>query len=96
MFLIILLVLSLLGNAALAYATWNMLRKQEMLENFVVNAMAAAQQTLSIARDLDSRQMFELDDDVGQIFKQLVTTVEDYAKFLGVESSTEQTNAPKA
>lgn len=96
MLLILLLVFSLLGNAALAYAAWNMLRKQELLEDFVVNAMAAAQRTLLTARDLDAQQMFELDDEVGQLFKQLVTAVEDYAKFLGVESSTEQDNAPKA
>ena len=92
----LLFILSVLGNAALGYATWNMLRKQELLEDFVLNAMDRASHTLDHMRTLDNLQMFEMDDDVGPVFRELVADIQQYAEFLGVETPTEQLNATEA
>ena len=92
-FLVILLVIFFLSTVALGYGAWNMIRKNERLEDFVNNAFDEATQTLANMRALDQREMFESDDEVGQIFQQLVKAVHDYAVFLGVEPPTEEKNA---
>lgn len=80
----LILILSLLVNGALGYAAWNMVRKQEQLEDFILNAYSKAQQALTDMRLLDERQMFELDDEVGILFREVSACVTDYALFLGV------------
>jgi len=94
--LIVVLILSMMGNVAMGYATWNMLRKQELLERFVNNSFDRARTTLDHMRQLDQRQMFELDDEVGQIFRELVADIQQYAAFIGVETPTDQPHATEA
>jgi len=68
--------------AGLSYACWNMLRKNEVLEN-VINAYHARTWGAVVEmRTLDSRQIFESDDEVGSVFKQLLECVNELDAFV--------------
>jgi len=84
-FLVFLLILSLTVNGALGYSTWNLLKKNEVSEDYIFHAYSIAERTLESMREIDRLEMFEKDEDVGQIFLQMGQIVEDYAQFLGVE-----------
>ncbi len=83
--MLIILVLSILLNLVLIYTTWNLFRKNEKAETIIVSSFTGAQSALSDMRELDATGAFEADDDVGATFAALRSSVEDYAKFMGVE-----------
>jgi len=71
--------------AALAYAVWNLLKKIEKYEdiiqendNFIQDELARNEALLEALRQIDNRQMFEKDDDVGSIFSIIKETIEKY------------------
>lgn len=69
------LVVAVIIIGALGYACWNMLRKNERLED-AINAYYASTWTAVMAmREIDSRKVFESDDEVGSVFKQLLESV---------------------
>ena len=75
-------------TAILAYSTYNTLKKIEHLEEIVeeqdieyFNMKGKIRETIKGMRDIDTRQAFEKEDEVGQTFKSLLSLVED----LGVE-----------
>ena len=71
--------------AALSYAVWNLLKKIEKYEdiiqendNFIQDELARNEALLEALRQIDNRQMFEKDDDVGSIFSIIKETIEKY------------------
>jgi hypothetical protein len=80
--MIVLLIISILANGALGYACWNMLRKNEMMEDAINNFYARLDRTLKTMRAIDTREMFEKDDEVGSVFGQIVDTVNDLRPLL--------------
>lgn len=70
--LIFLVVLLTILVAALSFATYNLLRKNEKMEDAINQFYGRTNATVKLMRALDSRQMFEQDDEVGSAFKQLV------------------------
>ena len=70
--LIFLVVLLTILVAALSFATYNMLRKNEELEDVINQFYGRTNATVRLMRALDNRQIFEQDDEVGSVFKQLV------------------------
>tara|TARA_R100000315_G_C5234378_1_gene145703 strand:+ start:2055 stop:2351 length:297 start_codon:yes stop_codon:yes gene_type:complete len=67
----------------LGYTTWNILRKYEQstdtileLEDRIINSKNNINDAFEKMKDLDRREMFETDDDVGQVFKQIKDTIE--------------------
>jgi len=84
-FLVIILIASIILNGVLGYSTWNLLKKNETTEDYIVHASFEAKKALNEIRDIDKMEMFEKDDDVGQVFQQMVSIVEDFARFLGAE-----------
>ena len=71
--------------AALSYAVWNLLKKIERYEdmiqendNFIQDELARNEALLEALRQIDNRQMFEKDDDVGSIFSLIKGTIERY------------------
>tara|TARA_R100001015_G_C4527911_1_gene95117 strand:- start:231 stop:527 length:297 start_codon:yes stop_codon:yes gene_type:complete len=67
----------------LGYTTWNILRKYEQstdtileLEDKIINSKNNINDAFEKMKDLDRREMFETDDDVGQVFKQIKDTIE--------------------
>jgi hypothetical protein len=62
-------------TGGLSYACWNLLKKNEELEDAINLFYARTNATVKYMRFLDERQMFERDDEVGEVFKLLVETI---------------------
>jgi len=84
-FLVFLLIVSVFLNGALGYSTWNLLKKNEIAEDYIIQAYSEARRALEDMRAIDRMEMFEKDDDVGAVFSQMVQIVDTYAQFLGAE-----------
>ena len=78
----ILLSISAVLNVVLLYAAWNSVRKIEMLEDTLGNLYSRIQGTLNTMRELDEKQMFENDDEVGDVFAQITDTVNELRPFI--------------
>ena len=78
----LLLIAIILG---LSWSVYNLLAKVELYEDmitendkFIENELARNEALLEALRQIDSRQMFEKDDDVGSIFNLIKETIERY------------------
>ena len=80
--MIVVLILSILLNGALGYACWNLLRKNEVMEDAIDIFYTRLDTTLKTMRAIDSREMFEKDDEVGSVFNQVVDIVNDLRPLL--------------
>ena len=56
---------------ALSYAVYNLLLKQEQLEDWVEDYIAKINEVNTKIRQIDYKGYFEVDDEVGQVFEQL-------------------------
>jgi hypothetical protein len=74
--LIFLVVVLTILVALLSFATYNVLRKNEELEDAINEFYGRTNATVRLMRSIDNRQMFERDDEVGTVFKQLVECVD--------------------
>jgi hypothetical protein len=74
-YIIIILILCLSGTI---YGIWNLLQKLERYEDFIEEETTKNQALLEALREIDSREMFEKDDDVGSIFYQIKETIERF------------------
>jgi len=77
-------VLSLLV-VALSFAIYNLLQKLEKYEDiiedndiFLQTELERNEALLEALREIDSREMFEKDDEVGSIFYQIKETIEKF------------------
>lgn len=66
---------------ALGYATYNLLQKLEKYEDFIEKETTRNTALLEALREIDNRQMFEKDDEVGSIFYQIKETIEKFKQF---------------
>jgi hypothetical protein len=80
--MIVILIISILVNGALGYACWNLLRKNEVMEDAIDIFYTRLDKTLKTMRAIDSREMFEKDDEVGSVFNQIVDTVNELRPLL--------------
>jgi hypothetical protein len=60
------------------YGIYNLLQKLERYEDFIEEETTKNQALLEALREIDSREMFEKDDDVGSIFYQIKETIERF------------------
>jgi len=75
----------------LSYVVWNLLRKLEMYEQTVEEFYSRLSITLHTIRTIDEKQMFESDDEVGEMFSQLVDTMSTLRPLLyGMEQNEEK------
>jgi hypothetical protein len=84
---IIIFILSIFLIASL-YLIWNLFSKLEVYEDifesydeFLSKKALAYEQLLEKMREIDSRQIFEKDDDVGSTFQGIKELIEDYKNF---------------
>ena len=63
---------------ALLYAVYNLLSKVERYEDFIDQQELNNQTLLETLRRIDSKQMFEKDDEVGSIFSLIKDTIERF------------------
>ena len=66
---------------ALLYAVYNLLSKVERYEDFIDQQELNNQTLLETLRRIDSKQMFEKDDEVGSLFTQIKDTIELFKQF---------------
>jgi len=77
----IILIFLILCLTAAGYSIINLLNKLEKYEDFVESEIQRNQALLEALREIDSRQMFEKDDEVGSIFYQIKETIEKFKQF---------------
>ena len=77
----IILIFLVVCVAAAGYSIVNLLNKLEKYEDFVEEELQRNQALLEALREIDSREMFEKDDEVGSIFYQIKETIERFKKF---------------
>ena len=92
-----LLVISIIFNVILIYTSILSLRKIEQYEDMTLEYESRilwfydeSNKILAAARNLDRREMFEKDDDVGQLFQQLIDTIGDLRKLIYDTEKTEE------
>ena len=79
--------------AVQGYLIWNLLQKIKIYENSIEQFYSALTVTLATMRIIDSRQMFETDDEVGTVFQQLVDIVSNLRPILyGMEENENKEN----
>ena len=66
---------------SLVYAVYNLLSKVERYEDFIDQQELNNQTLLETLRRVDSKQMFEKDDEVGSLFVQLKDTITQFKQF---------------
>ena len=67
------------------YVIWNINTKLESLEDWVTDFINAIEKMQKDLKDIDYRGSFEADDEVGAIFKQIQTTINQLDRFKGEE-----------
>lgn len=67
----VLIVILVLLVVILGYTTFNLFKKLETYEDSIEQFYSALSVVLDTMRNLDEKQMFESDDEVGTVFKQL-------------------------
>jgi hypothetical protein len=63
------------------YSSINLMKKQELTEDWLVALENRLSKILIETKEIDQKGMFESDDDVGTIFKQInsmITTLNDF------------------
>ena len=63
------------------YSSWNLMKKQEVTEDWLVALENRLSKILTETKEIDQKGMFEADDEVGTIFKQInsmITTLNDF------------------
>jgi hypothetical protein len=66
---------------ASTYVIVNLLRKLEKLEDFIDTELQRNEALLEALRQIDNRQMFEKDDEVGSVFLKIKETIERFKQF---------------
>ena len=88
MYILLVIVIAVQG-----YLIWNLLQKIKIYENSIEQFYSALTVTLATMRIIDSRQMFETDDEVGTVFQQLVDIVSNLRPILyGMEQDENKEN----
>ena len=73
--IVALLVISVVVNVALIYSSYVTVKKIEIYEDNIMKFYEGATKILRTSRQLDNREMFEKDDEVGALFQQLITVI---------------------
>ena len=75
---------------ALSYAVYNLLLKQEQLEEWVEDYIDRINEVNTKIRQIDYKGYFEVDDEVGQVFEQLKQEVQSLEELTEVEEDKEK------
>ena len=65
------------------YVIWNLNKKMESLEDWVTDFINTMEKTQLELKKIDQKGYFEADDEVGVIFNQIKTTVNQLNRFKG-------------
>jgi hypothetical protein len=81
----ILLVIFIIADVVGCYVIWNLMKKTELLEDFVGNVGEKIINVNGRLKEIDSTGHFEADDEVGTIFEQIKETVNELNEFINEE-----------
>ncbi len=73
----------------LSYAVYNLLIKQEQLEEWVEDYIDRINEVNTKIRQIDYKGYFEVDDEVGQVFEQIKQEVQSLEELTEVEEKEE-------
>jgi len=77
----ILLIISVIVNIVLSIGIRNLIKQNEELEDTLIEVVEGTRTRVETAlqqmKDIDNRQVFEKDDEVGATFEQLKNIIED-------------------
>jgi len=73
----------------LSYAVYNLLIKQEQLEEWVEDYINRINEVNTKIRQIDYKGYFEVDDEVGQVFEQLKQEVQSLEELTEVDEGEE-------
>ena len=89
--IVALLVISVVLNVALIYASYVAVKKIEIYEDNIMKFYTGATQILRTSRHLDNKEMFEKDDEVGDLFQQLITVIGELRGIIYEKEEKEET-----
>ena len=81
----ILLVIFIIADVVGCYVIWNLMKKTELLEDFVGNVGEKIINVNERLSEIDSTGHFEADDEVGTIFDTIKETVNELNEFINEE-----------
>jgi len=64
------------------YSSWNLMKKQEVTEDWLVALENRLSKIISDTKEIDQKGMFEADDEVGTIFEQINAMIKTLNDFL--------------
>ena len=73
----------------LSYAVYNLLLKQEQLEDWVEDYITKINEVNTKIRQIDYKGYFEVDDEVGQVFEQLKNEVQSLEELTEIDDKEE-------
>ena len=76
-------------SLALSYAVYNLLVKQEQLEDWVEDYITKINEVNTKIRQIDYKGYFEVDDEVGQVFEQLKEGVQSLEELTEITDKEE-------
>lgn len=76
-------------SLALSYAVYNLLVKQEQLEDWVEDYINKINEVNTKIRQIDYKGYFEVDDEVGQVFEQLKEEVQSLEELTEITDKEE-------
>ena len=89
--IVVLLVISAGVNVALIYASYISVRKIEIYEDNIMRFYEGTTRILRTSRHLDNKEMFEKDDEVGDLFQQLITVIGELRGIIYEKEEEEET-----
>ena len=76
-------------SLALSYAFYNLLLKQEQLEDWVEDYIDRINEVNRKIRQIDYKGYFEVDDEVGQVFEQIKNEVQSLEELTEIDEGEE-------
>ena len=67
------------------YGIWNVIRKLELLENWIEDFINTIEKVQIDLQKIDYKGYFEADDEVGVIFNEIKNTIKQLDRFKGEE-----------
>jgi len=81
----ILLVIFIIADVVGCYVIWNLMKKTEMLEDWVETFTQRIERVQSDLKEVDSTGHFEADDEIGTIFEQIKNIINELEELKGEE-----------
>ena len=80
---IVLFIIFCMFDVAMIYVIWNLIIKQEMLEDWIEDFIQTIEKVQKDLKQIDYRGSFEADDETGVIFDQMKTLIQQLDRFKG-------------